>query len=596
MTWEIGLTYLVILVALVAMAREWLPPDLILIAALGFLIAARVVDLEEALQGFADPTLLALAALFVVAAGLRRTGVLARAAHLLLGEGSGERRASFRLTGAVATSSAFLNNTPIVAMGIPAVLSWCRERGVSPSRLLIPLSYASILGGVCTLIGTSTNLVADGMLRSNGFRGLGFFELGAVGLPLAIVGVAYLVFVAPGLLRERAGVDTEVLEGTVARDIHLVRVPAGSDVAGRTVAQAHLGSSRLQLMRMVRADGTVVQVKPDVRLQPGDHLTFRGEPGLMAESIQRLGLEPVPVADLPSFARDADLREAVIAEGSELVGERVRTAEFVERYDAVVLGVIRDGHQVEEVEKVRLRPGDVLLLVARPEFVGKFADSRHLHLLSGEEMEHEEPFESRLWEPTRAKVGLAILGVVVALASLGVVHISVAALGGAVLMVAMGFVSAPDARRAIDWSVLIVIGAAIGLGRALEASGGAALLADWIAAAGTPFGPRGVLASLLVGTMVVTLTVTNNAAVAIVVPVAIAVGSAQGIAVRPLVVAVTIGASLAFATPHGYQTNLMVYGPGGYTFGDFVRAGLPLQLLLAAAAILLIPWIWPLGL
>lgn len=591
---EIAFTYLVVLAALFAMAKEWMPADLVLMVALGVLVAAGVVELDEALRGFADPTLLALAALFVVATGLRRTGVLRKAAHLLFGEGRNPRGVLLRLSTAAASSSAFLNNTPIVAMGIPAVLSWTRDRDLSPSRFLIPLSYASILGGLCTLVGTSTNLVADGMLRARGYEGLGFFELGAVGVPMALVGIAYLVLAAPGLLPDRANLETEVSEGTVARDIHLVRVPEESGAVGRLVAEAELGGSRLQLMRMVRADGTVVQVRPDARLRAGDRLTFRGDPVAMGETIQRLGLEGVPVQDLPDFADDADLREAVIAEGSELVGESVRNSEFVDRYDAVVLGVIRNGKQVQELDEVRLRPGDVLLLVARPEFARNFADSRHLYLLSGEEVESEELSDVPIWEPTRAKTGLAILGGVVALAVSGLAHISVAALGGAFLMVLLGFVSPSEARRSVDWSVLIVIGAAIGLGRALEASGGATLLAEGIAAAGAPLGPRGMLAALLVATMVFTLTITNTAAVAIVIPVAVAVGSAQGLALRPLVVTVTLGASLAFATPLGYQTNLMVYGPGGYSFNDFVRAGLPLQLLLGAVAVLLVPLIWPL--
>lgn len=593
MTLEILLTYLVIALALLAMAREWLAPDLVLVAALGVLIAAGVVELESALRGFAEPTLLALGSLFVVAAGLQHTGALRKAAHLLLGGARRESGALLRLTSAVAAGSAFLNNTPIVAMGIPATLSWTRQRGLLPSRFLIPLSYASILGGVCTLIGTSTNLVADGMLRARDMPGLGFFELSALGVPLALAGLAYLVFVAPRLLAERAHVDTAAERGTVARDIHLVRVPEGSRAVGRRIAEIDLGRPQLRLMRMVRADGAVVQIAPEAALRAGDRLTFRGDPSVMNETVRRIGLERVVTDRLPDQAEGADLCEAVVAEGSKLVGERVRDPHFVDRYDSVVLGVVRDGREVGDLEGLRLRPGDVLLLVARPEFGRNFADSRHLYLLSGREIEDRESDEGELWAPGQARIGLAILLGVVGLATFGVAHISVAALGGAVLMVVFRLLSASEARRSIDWSVLIVIGAAIGLGAALESSGGAALLAEGIAAAGAPLGPRGVLASLLVATMLLTLTITNNAAVAIVIPVAVELGSGQGLDTRPLVIAVTVGASLAFATPLGYQTNLMVYGPGGYGFGDFVRAGLPLQLLAVVLAVVLIPWIWP---
>lgn len=594
MTFDIALTYLVILLALLAMSREWLPPDLTLMAALGFLVAAGVVDLERALLGFADPTILALGSLYVVATGLRLTGVLRRAAHYLFGEKRSERGVLFRLSSAAASSSAFLNNTPIVAMGIPAVLSWARDREVAPSKLLIPLSYASMLGGVCTLIGTSTNLVADGMLRSHGEEGLAFFELGALGLPLALVGVGYLVLVAPRLLRTGASLETEVSEGTVATDIHLIRVPAESRVVGMTVSDAGLGMPDLQLVRMVRKDGTVVQRTPDTLLQGGDRLTFRGSPRTMSQTADRFGLEGEEVEDLPDFAREADLREAVIPEGSDLVGEPLHHSEFLDRFAAVVLGVVRNRKQIEELEDLRLRAGDVLLMVARPQFGRIFADSRHLQLLAGEEVEAEDPSDVPLWKPTKARVGAGILAGVVALSASGLLHISLAALAGALLMVVVGLVTPAEARQAVDWSILVVIGAAIGLGRALEASGGATLLAEAIAAAGAPFGARGVLAALLAGTMIFTLTITNNAAVAIVIPVALAVAGAQELAVRPLVITVTVGASLAFATPLGYQTNLMVYGPGGYTFNDFVRVGLPLQLLLAALSVLIVPWIWPL--
>ena len=594
MTLSIALTYGIILVALWAMAREWMPADLTLMAALGVLIAAGVVDLEDALQGFADPTLLALGALFVVASGLRLTGVLRKAADLLFGEETRERGVLLRLTSAAASSSAFLNNTPIVAMATPAVLSWTRDRPVSPAKLLIPLSYASILGGVCTLIGTSTNLVADGMLRSHGEEGLGFFELGAVGLPLAVVGIAYLVVAAPRLLHPGASVETEVSEGTVAGDIHLVRVPEDSRLVGQSLSDASLGLPDLQLVRMVRSDGTVATVAPDARILAGDRLTFRGRSRVMDEIVDRYGLAGEEVPELPGGAGEADLREAVVPEGSDLVGEALRDADFLDRFNAAVLGLVRNGRQVEDLRRIRLRAGDVLLLVARPGFGRSFADSRHLHLLAGDELAEEGRADVPLWQPTRARTGLAILGGVVVLATAGVVHISVAALGGAFLMVVLGLVSPAEARQSVDWSVLVVIGAAIGLGQALEASGGASLLAEGIARAGAPLGPRGILASLMAATMLFTLTITNNAAVAIVIPVALAIGGREGLDVRPLVVAVTIGASLAFATPLGYQTNLMVYGPGGYRFLDFLRAGLPLQLLLGVVAVLLIPWIWPL--
>jgi len=529
----------------------------------------------------------------VIASGLRQTGVLRRAAHLLFGAETRIRAVLLRLSAASASSSAFLNNTPIVAMGIPAVLGWTRDRDMQASKLLIPLSYASILGGVCTLIGTSTNLVADGMLREKGMAGLGFFELGALGLPLTLLGIGYLVIVAPRLLPDRVNVESPSRAGTLARDIHLSRVPAGSSAVGCSVRENRLNTPDLQLVRLVHEDGSVVQVTPDAVILEGDRLTLRGDVTAMRDAEARLGLEDVPVEHLPELTGAAELREGVVAEGSELVGDTIEHASFHERYGAAVLGVVRGDRQLDDIEGVRLRAGDVLLLVAPPDLDSSVSDPKNLHLLGGHEVEPEAFGDEALWQPTRAKVGTGILVVVVAVATAGILHISLAALGGALAMIVAGFVSPAEARRSIDWSVLIVIGAAIGLAAALDQSGAAALVAEGIVSLGEPFGPRGVLAALLVVTMVFTLTITNNAAVAIIFPVALAVASSHGVDARPLIVTVTVGASLAFATPLGYQTNLMVYGPGGYRFGDFVRVGLPLQISLAAVTVFLAPLIWP---
>ncbi|HSR41259.1 MAG TPA: SLC13 family permease, partial [Longimicrobiales bacterium] len=310
------------------------------------------------------------------------------------------------------------------------------------------------------------------------------------------------------------------------------------------------------------------------------------------ETASRLGLEAIRTDGEPPEG-PAELREAVIPEGSILEGERVDQVDFRERYGAVVLGVVRRARQLPDTPEVVLRPGDTLLLVTGPGFQKAYGDSREFHVTGGEEVEPESLADVALWRPTEAKAGMLVLAAIVLLAATGVLHISLAALGGAVVMVATGMVSPAEARRSVDWSVLIVIGAAIGLGTALTESGAAQLVAGGIVSLGEPLGPRGVLLALLLAAMVFTLVITNNAVVAILFPVAVSVAEAQTLDPRPFVVAVTVAASLAFATPLGYQTNLMVYGPGGYRFRDFVRAGLPLQLLLGLVAVGLVPWLWP---
>ncbi|MEJ2541806.1 MAG: SLC13 family permease [Gemmatimonadota bacterium] len=514
MTLDIGITLGVIGLAVVLLVLEVLSPDVLLLAALATLLALEVVPLEEGLAGFSDPTIVAIGSLFVVASGLRSTGILRKAAELLFGGFRSLRGVLLRLVLASGVSSAFLNNTPIVAMGISSVLGWTRGKDVSASKLLIPLSYASILGGICTLIGTSTNLVADGLLREHGYPGLGFFELGLLGVPLAVTGFAYLVLVAPRFLPDQAELDPE------------------------------------------------------------------------------LGPHP---EDEESAEAGGELREVVIPEGSILTDDTVEHADFPGRYGATVISIIRHGAEMDEdPEKVILHRGDTLFLAGSPGFGDVFQEEREF-LMVGREMVGKELDEESLWQPSAAKVGLLILALVVALATTGIMHISVAGLLGAVAMVAMKLVTPAEARKAVDWSVLIVIGAAIGLGHALEVTGAAVWLGKGIVALGAPLGAMGILAAALLACMFFTLTITNTAAVALIFPVVLSAATSQGLDPRPFIIAITVGASLAFATPLGYQTNIMVYGPGGYRFSDFVRVGLPLQLLLAVLSLFLIPFIWPLG-
>ena len=596
MTLEIGLTLGVILLALVLLVVEFLSPDIVLLAALGAMVTLGILPVEDALAGFAEPTLLAIGSLFVVASGLRSTGILRKAAELLFGGFRRLRPVLLRLSLASGISSAFLNNTPIVAMGISSVLAWTRKREIRASQLLIPLSYASILGGVCTLIGTSTNLVADGLLRESGRRGLGFFELGMLGLPLAGVGMAYLVLVAPRFLRHRKDVETDRRGAQAAgRGIHVLQVPEDSGARGRTVRNLRLNTPDVSLVRLIRESGTVLHPTPDTSLSRKDRLIFRADREALEAMADRVELEAVALPEpLEEEEGPVELREAVVPEGSILEGERVADVNFPGRYGAKVVGVIRHGVELaEDPYDAILRPGDTLFLAGTPGFTEAFREGRDFYLMGREALE-ERVGERPTWKPVEARAGLLVLAVVIALATTRVLHISVAALGGAVAMVALRLVSPAEARRSVDWSVLLVIGAAIGLGRALEVSGAAQWVGQGIVTLGQPLGGMGILAATLAACMLFTLTITNNAAVAIIFPVAVSAATSQGLDVRPFVIAITVGASLAFATPLGYQTNLMVYGPGGYRFSDFVKVGLPLQVLLALLSVLLIPLIWPL--
>ncbi len=600
MSLDAAITLAVVALTIVALAREVLSPDVLLFGALIVLVAAGVLDFEAALRGFSNPVLLTIAGLLVVAAGLKVTGVLEVVTDLVLGTARTLRQALVRLTGTTVVASAFLNNTPIVAMGIPVAIRWSRRRGIAPSRVLIPLSYASILGGLCTLIGTSTNLVVDGLMKRHGLPGLGFFELAGIGVPIAVVGVAYLVLVSPYLLPDRRQVEADA--ESARRYLAEMRLTSPSPLIGHTVEDAGLRHlPGLFLVRIERTTGIVAPVGPAERLAEGDRLTFAGLVETIVDLRRFRGLEPVtggdperePGAGGPYAAgaggEALELHEAVISPGSPLVGSSIREANFRSRYNAAVIAVHRHGERIEKrIGDIVLRPGDALMLEAAAGFDRAFRDSSDFYLVSRVDGS-AAPRHRHRW------TSLLVLAAVVVLAGTGLVSITLAAALGGLSMVVTGCLSPGEAKRAVDWSLLVVIGSALGIAVAMEKSGAATLLAEGVVDASASFGPRGVLAGLFVATLVLTELITNNAAAALMFPVAISVAGALGLAARPLVIAVTVAASLSMATPLGYQTNLMVYGPGGYRFTDFTKAGLPLQLLAGTLAVVLIPLLWPMA-
>ena len=589
MTLAAGFTLLVVAVTVFFIARDTVSPDVVLGAALVALAASGVIDIETALSGFSNPAIATIAAMFIVAAGLQATGVLEVVSDRLFRGVETLTPALFRTTVSTAAISAFVNNTPVVAMAMPAVGSWSRRTRISPSKILIPTSYASILGGVCTLIGTSTNLVSDGLLRSHGLAGLDFFELARIGVPAAVIGIIYLVFVAPRLLPER--VTLRDLDGDLRRYTAEFEVIEPSVLTGKTVEQAGLRRlPGLFLVSIERETGTIAPVGPGVRLFPADRLTFAGVLETIVDLRKFRGLEPVAEEKRHERPGSAELHEAVVSQGSPLIGTSIRDANFRGRYNAAVIAVHRHGERIaSRIGDIVLRPGDTLLVEAGPGFTRAFRDSRDFYLVSRVD-------ESQPLRHDRMLASVAVLALVVITASLRVFPITIAALGGAILMVALRCLTPGEAKRAVDWSVLIMIGAALGIAQALESSGAAELIGSGIVAAGSGLGPIGVLAGVLIASMVLTELVSNTAAIALMFPIALSAAAQLGIDPRSFLIGATIAASFSFSTPIGYQTNLMVYGPGGYRFRDFTRVGVPLQLILLLLSIGLIPLIWPLAL
>lgn len=590
MTFDAWFTVLVVLAIFVALLRNMAPPDLLFVVGTAVLALVGVISPREAFDGFSNSGMLTVAFLFVVAAGLRETGVLNYWGMRLLGGARDDKSVLKRLAAAVIPSSAFLNNTPIVAMLMPVVLDWCRHRQVSPSKLLIPLSYLAIFGGTCTLIGTSTNLIVHGLMLENGLRGIGMFEIGAAGLPYALIGVLYLLTVGRRLLPER----TELLEqlGQSRREYVVeMQVQPSSSLLGKSVEAAGLRNLHgLYLIEIDRGGEIISPARPNEVLMAHDRLVFAGIISSVIE-LQRLpGLVPVADEQEASSPREQARRrltEVVVSSNSRLVGRTIRDADFRASYGAVVVAVHRGGSRVEsKLGDIRLQPGDTLLLQTPPHFARAYRNDPAFYLVS--DVDDYRPFRRH-----RAWIAGTLLAVLVVLMSTGVVETVVAAALVAAAMVITGCISAGEARRSVEWQVLVTIAGAFGVGIALEKSGVAGAIAKALVEATQGLGPIAALICIYVLASVLTEMITNNAIAILLFPICLQTAELLQVDSRPFLMALALAASASFMTPIGYQTNLMVYGPGGYQFGDYLKVGAPLNLLLTMVAAVLIPFIWP---
>ncbi len=591
MGWEGWFTLGIIALIFGGLVRNLGPPDALLLGGIVAAGLAGVITREEMFGGFANQGMLTVAALYVVVAALRETGALDRIGSRVLGKARAERAAILRIAPPVIGMSAFLNNTPVVAMLVPVVTDWCRKHRVSPSRLLLPLSYLAILGGTCTLIGTSTNLVVNGLMIDCHMRPIGLFELTYVGLPYAVIGTVYLLFVGRRLLPDRKDLLEQLSETSREYLVDMVVQPH-CRLVGQQVAEAGLRHlPGLFLIEISRESRIIAPVSPDETLQAGDRLTFTGVVSTIVDLERIPGLAPTADDSYeghPSARQHRQLCEAVISATSPLIGRSIRDANFRALYNAAVVAVHRGAARLKgRVGDIVLRAGDTLLLQTTAHFARAQRNNPDFFLVSS--VEGARPVRHE-----RAKLSAALLGVLVVLMATGIVSTVVAAFLVAGLMVATRCISATSARQSLDWQVLLTIAAAFGLGKALDNSGAAGAIALLVFDVTRGWGPVAAIAAIYLLTTLFTELITNNAAAALVFPFAVAVANAFGVDPRPFAMTVAFAASASLITPIGYQTNMMVYGPGGYRFTDFMRVGLPLNLLLCITATTLIPVVWPL--
>ncbi len=608
------LTIVALVGVVLGLLQEKFGAELVMLTALLFLVCCGVITLEQGLLGFANPAILTIAALFIVGAGLQGTGAMEVLSRKLLGNPRPGTKL-FRLIAPVAGTSAFMNNTPLVAFFLPVFVSVAKKMRISPSKLLIPLSYASILGGTCTLIGTSTNLVVDGTLREQGLGGMTMFELSPIGIPVTIIGVVFLATFGQRLLPDRKDLLDYVESHPREYTAELI-ARADCPFVGQTIRASGLRDlPGLYLYQIERGGQLLSPVAPTEIVQANDTLYFSGVVGTIVDVQKIRGLDPVEHHELPAegdssavaaAGNDAgggngserraaprtghQLAEVVISQSSPLVGISVKDADFRARYQASIIAVHRSGQKLaEKIGKIVLEAGDTLLVDAGSDFARRWRNSRDFILVSG--LDDSAPVvHHRAWR------ALAILVFVIVGMSFSPELAVIVSMAGAAASIFTGCVSSREAMRSMDMSVLILVAAALGVSRALDTSGAAEWLAGQLLALVRPYGPIAIVAALVFLTGILTELLSNNACAALMGTLAIATARATGLDPRPLLLAVAVTSSYGFATPIGYQTNLMVLNPGGYKFTDYLKIGIPLDLICWTLTVILIPLFWTLKL
>ena len=587
------ITLAVLVVTFGILAFDRLPAAAAMGAAVGVLLLTDVVDQGEALSGLSSSAPITIAALYVLAGAATVTGALSPVIDRVLdgssnGGGAADdprrvRSRLARLSVASGALSAVLPNTPLVALAAPRVVTWCRRANVSVSPYLMPLSYAAVFGGVVTVIGTSTNLVVSDLLVADGGEPLGVFEITGVGLPVAAVGIAVLVLTGPRLLRDRR---SSQLEAVVAQPYTIaLRVDPDGPLVGQTVDAAGLRHLHGVFLAGVERGGSVVPARPGTMLSAGDVCYFAGDVVDVVDLLEIKGLSSAEDAHLVGAGDrpDAGLFEAVVSERSELAGSTLREAGFRARYDAAVLAIRRHDDDVPgKLGAVVLRPGDVLLVLATPEFERQWRGHGDFSVIAS--LDAPPPVR-------RARAGVVIVAIVAMIAAVvtNVVDLMEASIVAAVALVVARVISVTEARRAVNLNVVLTIAMSISLGTAVSVSGLAAEMANVLGTLGDPFGDTGRLVAVLAATMILTELLSNNAAAALMLPVAVATAVEVGLDPRSFAIVVLIGASCSFLSPIGYQTNLMVYGLGGYKFRDFTIVGAPLSLVTLIVTPIVVP-------
>jgi di/tricarboxylate transporter len=585
--WQAWVTLGVIILMMIALIRGIGRPDMIVAAALTLLLGLGILPPDIAFAGFSNPAMLSVASLFVVAAGVQNTGTLQFTERLLFGRSRRLTVILGKLMFTVAGMSAFLNNTPIVAMLTPRIHAWGERTGIPVSKLMMPLSFAAILGGMTTLIGTSTNLLVSGLMQARSYEGLGIFDLTWVALPAAIAAISYMTLIGHRLLPDSRK-DRPTFRSGLENCLFEVRIAEGAALIGKTIGEAKLRSLINAYLAHVRRGGEVVQSSPETVLRANDVLAFLGDLGLMDKLLARDDFQRVVPEIEERQTMTLPLYEAVVSPASRLVGKTLRETGFREQYQGVVLGIQRrEKTFAGPLANIPIKVGDLLIIEARNGFDHRWNERRDDFVLVA-----PRRAERAKTQTSKAPIAALILLGVIAVAALGWLPIVTTSIVGALAMVVTGCLPGDEARKAIDIPILVVIASALGIGQALTVTGLAQTLADKVAIVAGFWGPIGAIAAVYLATNLLTEIITNNAAAALTLTTALSVADKLSLPPKALAITVAIAASASFMTPIGYQTNLMVMSAGGYRFSDYLRSGATVNIVVALVSIMMIKIIW----
>jgi di/tricarboxylate transporter len=582
----------ILIVALYLLITEKITVDLTAIGIMVALMVSRVLAPLEAVAGFAHPAVITVGSMFLISRGMLRTGAVGFIGQKILNMARGNATlAMLVILLTVAVASAFINNTPIVVLFIPVVMSMCCEFSLSPSKFLIPLSYASILGGTCTLIGTSTNIIVSDLSANAGYGAIGMFELSIVGVPIAIIGIAFLMMTAPRIMPSLLNPSCELENSEHRRYLAELYIPRGSKLIDKAPSQVFTERyPNLEVIELIRYSHIFHPPRDEVNIAADDLLLVKGSANDLVEILNHEEAElPVTEKGLSFGVGKSQpvVVELIITPQSSLLGKQLRQTDLKRDPDLHIIAVKRSGlHFTEkQIHDINLRIGDIILAWCEVDKLEQLREGSDFIVV--EDVHHEIVQKRKAW-----KALLIFAGLVVAAAT-GLANIMVCALTAAFLMIITGCLQIRDAYRALQGDVLILIAGTIALGAAMQKTGTSQLYAEAFLGIFSNFSTELILASVILLTSISTQILSNNATAVLLLPIAVSTAIGLGVNPKPFVIAVCFGASACYATPIGYQTNLLVYGPAGYRFSDYLKLGIPLNFIVLILGSLLIPNIWP---